>query len=276
MALTQTQIDELVDAVRQAGLQDVMPRFRGLHSGEVEAKSNALDLVTIADHAAEESLRESVSKILPGAAFVGEEAVAADPRVLERIGTSETCIVVDPIDGTGNYVAGLAVFGTILAVIHKGETIFGLLYDPVLDDWMFAIRGEGGWFRRRDGLIKRLRTNDDRELATARGFLSIEEYPEGERMALRRAFGSVLHVRDIRCSCHEYRLLASGSVDFLRSYSLKPWDHAAGVLLLEEAGGWAAVNGVEGYLPTLQEGRMVAASCQAMGQRVVQLAKGMP
>ena len=217
-----------------------------------------------------------MKQILPDAAFVGEEAVAADPRVIEAIGTSETCVIVDPIDGTGNYVAGLAVFGTIVAVIHKGQTVFGLLYDPVVDDWMFALRGEGSWFRRQSGECVRLRTSGDRDLASARGLLAIEDHDLPEREVLLRAFDAAFHVRDIRCSCHEYRLLASGSVDFLRSHALKPWDHAAGVLLVEEAGGWAAVDGTTPYTPDCQHGRIIAASSEASGRRVAHLAAGLP
>lgn len=276
MVLSQTQIDDLVELVRQAGARDIMPRFRALSASEVEAKSNALDLVTIADRAAEETIREGAGQILPGAAFVGEEAVAADPGAIDAIGNSETCVVVDPIDGTGNYVAGLSVFGTLLAVVHKGQTVFGLLYDPVMDDWMFALRNEGSWFRRRDGECIRVRTRGDRDLADARGFLALEEYGPAEREALLRRFNKVLQARDIRCSCHEYRLLASGGVDFLRSFSLKPWDHAAGMLLLSEAGGWGSVNGTAPYAPAYQEGRMVAASCEPMGRRIVELAAGIP
>ena len=275
MGLTQSQIDDLVDAVRHAAADHIIPHFRHLSPDEIEAKSHALDLVTIADRAAEDAIRTSVKRILPNAAFVGEEAVAADPGAMDAIAASETCVIVDPIDGTGNFVAGLAIFGTILAVIENGRTVFGLLYDPALDDWMFAVRGEGAWFRRRNGDFDRLRTNEDRDLAEARGFLSVEDYALVDREALLRVFHGALHVRDIRCSCHEYRLLASGGVDFLRSFSLMPWDHAAGSLLLEEAGGWAAVNGSDPYAPTRHEGRIVAASCEAMGRRIAGLAAGM-
>jgi fructose-1,6-bisphosphatase/inositol monophosphatase family enzyme len=275
MVLNERQIDDLVEAVRSVGAREIMPHFRNLSVNDVEAKSHAHDLVTIADLAAEDSIRLNVERILPGAAFVGEEAVASNPRIIDAIDTSDTCVLVDPIDGTGNYVAGLAVFGTILAVIHKGQTIYGILYDPVVDDWMFAVRNEGSWFRRRNGDCIRLQTKRDCNLDAARGLVAIEDYNSTERATLLRKFDAVFHVRDIRCSCHEYRALASGGVDFLRSYSLKPWDHAAGLLLLQEAGGWAAVNGAKPYAPTCHDGRIVAASCESMGQRISMLTAGL-
>lgn len=276
MTLGARQIDDLVEVIRHAGATHIMPRFRRLSRDQIDTKSNARDLVTIADRASEDAIRRDVERILPGAAFVGEEAVAADPGLLDAIGAAETCVVVDPIDGTGNYVAGLAVFGTILAVIHKGQTVFGLLYDPLVDDWMFAARGEGAWFHRRDGDCVPLRTRADCDLADASGFLAFEDHRLDERETLLRGFGAAFHVRDIRCSCHEYRLLASGGADFLRSFSLKPWDHAAGLLLLAEAGGWAAVNGDTPYSPVHHDGRIVAASCEPMGRRIAELASALP
>ncbi len=276
MTLTETQIDDLLDAVRRAGAQEIMPRFRNLADHEIDSKSHAQDLVTIADGATEEAICRNVFKILPKAAVVGEEAVNSDPYLLNAVGASETCVVIDPIDGTENYVTGLAIFGTILVVVHNGQTVFGLLYDPVADDWMFARRGEGAWFHRRDGEIVGLHTRKDCNLADATGLVAVEDHGIEDREALLRGFQAAFHVRDIRCSCHEYRCLASGRADFLRSYTLKPWDHAAGLLLLEEAGGWAAVNGETPYAPTIHDGRIVAASCEAMGRHIANLAAALP
>jgi len=274
--MTDTQVDDLIDLVRTAGAQEIMPRFRRLAQDDIEAKAHAQDLVTVADRSAEEAIRRQVSRILPGAAFVGEEGVAADPSLLDTVGSSDTCVVVDPIDGTGNYVAGLSVFGTILAVVHKGQTVFGLLYDPVVDDWMVARRGDGAWFRRRDGDVVPLRTQADRSLSDATGCLALQEYDPDARETVLRGFRKAFHVRDIRCSCHEYRQLASGGIDFLRSFTLKPWDHAAGLLLVAEAGGWAEVDGPRPYAPTLRDGRVIAASCEAMGRRVAALVAPLP
>lgn len=254
-----------------------MPRFRNLAANDVATKSGPMDLVTVADRAAEEAIRKGVEQVLPGAVVIGEEAVAEDAELLDAIGTSRTCVIVDPIDGTGNFVAGLAVFGTILAVVHEGQTVFGLLHDPVLDDWMFAVRGGGAWFRRRNGAQSRVPPRTETPaLDRARGFVTLDDYDTETRKIVRQGFDAVFHVRDIRCSCHEYRLLASGSVDFLRSHTLKPWDHAAGLLLLEEAGGWAAVEGVRPYSPTISDGRIIAAGSEALGRDIAELAATLP
>jgi fructose-1,6-bisphosphatase/inositol monophosphatase family enzyme len=275
--LSARDIDDLIDVVRNAAASEIMPRFRNLSVSDVETKSGPADLVTVADRAAEEMIRRGVEKILPGAAVIGEEAVAEDARLLDAICTSETCVIVDPIDGTGNYVAGLAVFGTILAVVHNGQTMFGVLYDPVQDDWMFAQRGDGAWFRRPDGTVARLGSCDKSSaLDQARGYVTLDDYDSSTREIVRRGFDPVMNIRDIRCSCHEYRGLVSGRVDFLRSYALKPWDHAAGVLLVEEVGGWAAVDGEDPYSPSLRHGRLVAATSESLGRRIAKLAAPLP
>lgn len=277
MKLSERVIEDLIDVVRNAAASEIMPRFRNLSASDVKTKSGPADLVTVADRAAEEMIRRGVEKILPGAAVIGEEAVAEDARLLDAIGSSETCVIVDPIDGTGNYVAGLAVFGTILAVVHNGQTVFGVLYDPVLDDWMFARRGDGAWFRRSDGTVARLGSCDEPSaLDQARGYVTLDDYDSSTREMVRRGFDPVLSIRDIRCSCHEYRGLVSGRVDFLRSYALKPWDHAAGVLLVEEVGGWAAVDGEQPYSPSLRQGRLVAATSEPLGRRIAELAAPLP
>ncbi len=273
----QKDIEDLIDVVRQAGAEMIMPRFRRLTGDDIETKTGPKDLVTVADRAAEEAIRNGVERILPRAIVVGEEAVNADARLLDAIGTSETCVIVDPIDGTGNYVAGLAVFGTILAVVYKGQTVFGLLYDPIMDDWMFALRGAGAFFRHGDGSVTPAQSRKhDLTLGQASGFVTLDDYDAETRQIVRRGFDPVFHIRDIRCSCHEYRLLASGSVDFLRSYALHPWDHAAGLLLLEEAGGWSAVDGQRPYSPTLREGRIVAAGSEVLGRKIAELAAWLP
>ncbi|MCG6883284.1 MAG: inositol monophosphatase [Silicimonas sp.] len=277
MIPTGQEIEELTNVVRRAGAEVIMPRFRNLAADDIATKSGPMDVVTVADRTAEEAIRKGVEQVLPGAAVIGEEAVADDPRLLDSIGTRQTCVIVEPIDGTGNFVAGLAVFGSILAVEHEGQTVFGLLHDPVLDDWMFAIFGGGAWFRSRNGAQSQIRLRAvTRALGEARGFVTLDDYETETRKIVREGFDAVFHIRDIRCSCHEYRLLASGYVDFLRSFTLKPWDHAVGLLLLEEGGGRAAVDGKHPNSPTHSDGRIVAARSEAMGRDIANLAAALP
>lgn len=268
MTISQVQIDNLIEVVRTAGRLNIMPYFRNLSPQSVQTKLNAKDLVTDADRAAELAIAAAVAKILPDAVIVGEEAVAEQPNILKAIGKAETTVIIDPIDGTSNFVSGLAVFGTILSVVRNGETIFGLLYDPVSDDWIYGIHGGGAYYASDEITPRLIAPRSARPFSEAKGFLPLDSYSPADRSASVRAFESVYQIHDIRCSCHEYRLLASGHADFLRSCTLNPWDHAAGVLVLQEVGGWARVEGVAPYTPMLTSGNMLAASCAEVGERV--------
>ena len=273
MTLTTGQLDDLIDTVRDTGRHEIMPHFRNLEPNAISTKVDAKDLVTDADRAAESAIARAVSKILPHAVVVGEEAVADQPSIQDLIATADTTVIVDPIDGTSNFVSGLSVFGTILAVVEKGETIFGLLYDPVLDDWIFSVRGEGAYFTSDAVSARPVKTSEPRKLDAASGFLPLDNYEAANRAKAMQAFTPVYQMNAVGCSCQEYRLLASGQADFLLSASLNPWDHAAGLLILDEAGGWAKVNGEKAYAPTLRYGKVIAASCQAVGESAWDLAR---
>ncbi len=86
-----------------------------------------------------------------GALFIGEESVAADPALLERLSGADLAVIVDPIDGTFNYASGLPLFGVMASVVAGGETVAGIIYDPMGNDWVIAEKGSGAWFCRADG-----------------------------------------------------------------------------------------------------------------------------
>lgn len=258
--VTEAEAEALVALVRKVGKEVILPRFRTLGPAEVEAKTDPTDLVTIADREAEAALTEGAREIFPGCTVVGEEAVAEDPARLESIAGAETCVIIDPVDGTFNFARGVAVFGVILAVTRRGQTVFGLLYDPVLDDWVLAHRGGGAVHATARGVQRRLSVRAAIAVHEAEGTLPLDLYGGARRADILRAFAAVRSARSLRCSCHEYRMLAMGQADFSVNGSLNPWDHAAGVLVLEEAGGCVVIEGEPGYAPTLRQGRIIAAA----------------
>ena len=138
-------IASLANALQEAAAVEILPRFRNLGEGDVRVKTEAIDLVTEADEAAERLIRARVAEFMPDALFVGEEAVAADPSLLEKLGDADLAVVVDPIDGTYNFAAGLPLFGVMLSVVSKGETVAGIIFDPMGNDWVIAEKGSGAW-----------------------------------------------------------------------------------------------------------------------------------
>ncbi|HEX3499228.1 MAG TPA: inositol monophosphatase family protein, partial [Stellaceae bacterium] len=109
---------------------EVMPRFEKLETGDISEKGPG-DLVTVADVASERRLTPALRDLLPGSLVVGEEAAAADPAVLTLLGGDDPVWVVDPIDGTANFAAGIPIFAIMVALIRRGETLAAWIHDPV-------------------------------------------------------------------------------------------------------------------------------------------------
>ena len=121
----------------------ILRHYQNLKAAEIEEKSPG-DLVTIADKLSEAALTEGLGKILPDAAIVGEEAVAATPGIMKKLEDDQVWII-DPIDGTGNFAAGKAPFGIIIALAANGKTVAGWLYDPLSKRICHAARGQGAY-----------------------------------------------------------------------------------------------------------------------------------
>jgi len=273
--VTDAEMAGLIVAAREVARDTILPRFRNLDAADIASKSMADDLVTVADREAEILLAAHADRILPGAAVVGEEAVSADPTHLDKIASAARCVIIDPIDGTANFVAGLATFGVILAVVEAGVTVFGLLYDPVADDWVAARKGQGAWYGREGHADRPLRCRTV-DAGDAIGFLSPRLFAAENRGALFDAFQGFGLVRSLGCSCHDYRTIAFGRADFVSSPMMNPWDHAAGVLVLQEAGGQAEVAGTQAYAPDMTKGPIAASGSPALLPAIAAAEKGGP
>lgn len=245
--------------LREVAQTEIMPRFRNLADGEVRQKSSPLDLVTDVDEAAENIIRERLALAFPQAVVVGEEATEKDPSLLDRLGNSELAILVDPIDGTKNFAAGLPLFGVMAAVVSRGEVIAGIIYDPLGDDWALAVSGEGAWSERPDGLRRPLKAAAAVPLGMMQGCVSWHFMAEPMRSVLAANLPKVAAAMSYRCAAHEYRIAAAGHCHFLLYSKLMPWDHAAGYLLHREAGGYSARFDGSPYLPTLHTGGIMCA-----------------
>ena len=268
MSLDRAEEEALVALVRRAARREVLPRFRDLPPEAVRTKTRRDDLVTDADLAAESMIADGAAEILPDAAVVGEEGVAAEAEALDRLDEPGTALIIDPIDGTWNYANGLATFGMLLAVTVDGETVFGMLHDPLCDDWLLARAGGGAWYCREDIAPRRLQVSDTRGMGNLSGYLSAQHFRPEHRSALLQATLDFDRVESLRCSCHEYRMLAQGRVDFSLSGGNKVWDHAAGALAVREAGGAVGLLDGREHAPRHRDGHPLAANSRATLERL--------
>ncbi|WP_101065907.1 inositol monophosphatase family protein [Roseovarius salinarum] len=266
--LSRAQETALINLVRRAARAEIMPRFRNLGHADISAKSSAQDLVTEADHAAEAMLARGVQRMLPHALVVGEEAVAGRAALRDEIAAAELAVVIDPLDGTWNFAHGLPLFGVIVAITRFGRPVFGLLYDPVIDDWIVAREGERTHLARTGGAERPLRMGGGGALRDLSGFIHLYLLPEDKRAAMAAALPEFARTSMLRCSCHEYRTLAQGGMDFCLSGVLNPWDHAAGVLACRQAGGVARLMDGRDYDAGVTEGYLLTAPDEDSWQRL--------
>jgi fructose-1,6-bisphosphatase/inositol monophosphatase family enzyme len=270
MHLTSEQQDFLIQTVRDAAREEILPRFQNLAEGDIAIKTSATDLVTLADTEAEARITGAINRALPGVLVIGEEAVSASPDLLEGIGAAESAIIIDPVDGTWNFAKGLGLFGVILAATRYGTPVFGLLYDPPGDNWIVAEKGGGARFVRADGRSRLLRTSDLDRLEDLSGYVPLNNLPKEKQAAMAATFPEFRRMMNLRCACHEYRMLAQGHADFVLSGAMNAWDHAAGSLVCQEAGGVSAMLDGSPYNAAMTEGYLLSAGCQGAWDRLQQ------
>ena len=220
-----------VEAImREASERAIMPRYQHLGADEIDEKA-ADDLVTIADKEAELILAERLTALLPEATVVGEEAAAADPAVLDRLGDA-LCWIIDPVDGTNNFAAGRPPFGVMVALAERGETIGGWIYDPLRDRLCHAELGKGAFI---DGEQVTARPTGESPPVAA---ISLVFADLEERERLKQHIAPHYTLVDIpRCAAEQYPRIVLGVNDLTVFSRTLAWDHAAGVLFVNEAGG---------------------------------------
>jgi fructose-1,6-bisphosphatase/inositol monophosphatase family enzyme len=264
--MTRSDLAALVAILRDAARAEILPRFRHLAAGAVRHKIGPLDLVTDADEAAEGFIAAQLARYFPNCLIVGEEAASADPSILGRLAGAELAFVVDPVDGTANFAAGLPLFGVMAAAILRGEVVAAAIHDPIGDDTALALRGEGAWIESPNGHRVDLNVAAPAPVGDMAGNVSWRFMPEPQRTTVCGNLPRLGGSWDYRCAAHEYRLAAAGHCHFLVFNRLLPWDHAPGWLLHREAGGFSARFDGSAYSPALTDGGLICAPDQESWQ----------
>ena len=264
-------LERVAALMRETAAAELLPRFRNLSKDDVKLKRPG-DFVTVADVASEQRLASGLARILPGVPVVGEEAVEKDAGLLDLVGRADgACWIVDPLDGTSNFAAGKDTFAMIVALVRNTETIAGWILDVPGNRMAIATKGQGvtldGAPARGKPMIKpecyfgfRIKKAFDREL------------PQQHRQKLGR-------IGTLGCAGHEYLNILSGLGGFSIYRMTKPWDHAAGTLMMREAGGEALQFGGALYAPAqpVNSGLISAASPAVLAEvRAVFEAAQMP
>lgn len=251
----------VADLIRETAAAELLPRFRNLSREDVRQKRPG-DVVTVADEAAEQRLAFGLSRILPGVPVVGEEAVEKDPGLLDLIARpGKSCWIVDPLDGTANFAAGTERFAIIVSLIHDAVAVAGWIFDVPRSRLAVARRGQGVTLEGVPvtGLAPK------RPLVGFVGYKIAKEFDRQLSPERRRELG---RVSTLRCAGAEYLEILSGRASFSLYRMTKPWDHAAGALMMDEAGGGALQfdGGSYSAAQPLNAGLITAASREALAE----------
>ncbi|MET7442514.1 inositol monophosphatase family protein [Streptomyces sp. NPDC004082] len=226
-------VTDVEEAVRKAAAAEIMPRFRQLAAHEIDQKTGPHDLVTDADRKAEEYLTGALTALLPGSVVVGEEAVHANPATYEAIRGDAPVWIVDPVDGTRQFVHGDPGFCTLVALALDGVVHASWTFAPAREEFATAVRGGGAVV---DGTP--LRSGPPAPGGELRVATSHPDYTtEEQKRALLGLRTEGVRPRPCGSAGLEYLAVARGELDATAFSWEAAWDHAAGLLLVEEAGG---------------------------------------
>jgi len=223
------------------------------------------DFVTEVDHAAEEAIIRTLRDAYPSHAFLGEESGRTSPAA-----ESEHLWIIDPLDGTTNFLHGFPQYCVSIALRHKGVLQQAVIYDPNRNELFTATRGAGAFLNDRRIRVTGLDRLDDSLIGTGFPFRDFSQFDEYLRMfgeITRRVAG----VRRPGSAALDLAWVAAGRLDGFWEMGLSPWDMAAGALLVREAGGLVGdFTGADGFLDS---GRIVAANAKIFSPLLQALAK---
>lgn len=244
-----------VKAARRAG--NIIQRASlNLDTIRVEKKKHN-DFVTEVDRAAEESIIDTILEAYPKHAILAEESGA------KGIGSSEYEWIIDPIDGTTNFMHGHPQYAISIALAFKGQIQQAVVYDPSRNDLFTASRGVGAFMNdRRIRVSKRFLMN---ECLIATGFpVTDQSYIDTYLAMLKDVLAKTAGVRREGAASLDLCNVACGRVEGYWEFNLKPWDIAAGSLIVQEAGG--LVTDMKGEQNWLESGDIVAANPKVLAQ----------
>ncbi|MDX5569223.1 inositol monophosphatase [Streptomyces sp. ID05-04B] len=224
---------DVEEAVRRAAAAEIMPRFRQLAAHEVDEKNGPHDLVTDADRNAELYLTKALGALLPGSVVVGEEAVHADPATYEAIQGGTPVWIVDPVDGTRQFVHGDDGFCTLVALVRHGVLLASWTYAPARGLLATAVRGGGAFLDGERLFAGPPEPGRDLTVATSHPDYTTDD----QKRALLGLWTDGAAPRACGSAGLEYLAVARGELDATAFSWEAAWDHAAGLLLVEEAGG---------------------------------------
>jgi myo-inositol-1(or 4)-monophosphatase len=243
----------MINAARKAA-RGLQRDFGEVENLQVSVKGPG-DFVTASDRKAEKIIREELLKARPLFGFLGEETGA-----MEGMDPAKHRWIVDPIDGTTNFIHGVPMFCIAIALERQGEVVAGLIYNPISDELFTAERGRGAFLNDR----RRLRVAARRDIHDALICCGLPHRGSEDNAKFRAELaamqGRVAGLRRSGSACLDLAYVAAGRYDGYWERGLKPWDLAAGMLMVREAGGF--VTDIDSEAEPMPTGNVLAANAE--------------
>jgi len=240
-----------IQAARAAG--KIILRFEDQMDKVSISEKNQNDLVTQVDHMSEETIIEHIKKAYPHHTILAEESGIHKGK--KEAEPSDYCWIIDPLDGTKNFVHGFPHYCVSIALMHKNALTLAAVYDPIRQDLFTATKGQGAYLNSR-----RIRVSQTKKLEHA---LIGTGFPFRDKQHLKpylntfqTIFPRASDIRRAGAAALDLAYVAAGKLDGFWEASLRPWDMAAGVLLIKEAGGMVSDFQNEGNF--LDSGNIIA------------------
>ncbi len=258
-------LNVMVDAARKAG------RLLNRDFGEVQNLQVSVkgpgDFVSQADRKAEKAVFDELSRARPGYGFLMEERGTVEGE------DSQHRWIVDPLDGTTNFLHGIPIFATSIALERQGQIVAGVIYNPAMDELYTAERGGGAFFN--DRRLRVAARKDLTDCVISGGIPHLGQGRHGEFLVeLRNVMGEASGVRRTGSAALDLAWVAAGRLDGYWEKPLHPWDIAAGMLLVREAGGF--VSDRDGGQTMMEGGGIVAGNETIHRALLKQLTKPLP
>ena len=261
MNMINVDLERVAAIMRRVATAEAMPHWRHLGAGDIVEKNGPDDLVTVADRAMEVALSRELEQLLPGSCVVGEEGVAAEPKVLEMFEKDAPIWVIDPIDGTSAFAKGDPEFAVMVALVQAQQPVAGWILAPVTGDLVCGQRGEGVWHAPREGVALERVPRPARvpSLAQMHGITGRRLMTPERQARIAAAASRFASIAPAICAGIEYPKIARGAAHFALYNKSEPWDHLPGLALAIEQGFHFARHDGTPYRPADNTGGLLVA-----------------
>ena len=228
MTIELSQLSEIIRSVIRDCGAFILKERQSFTKSMVELKGKA-DLVSYVDKETEKKLVKGLSEVLSESGFITEENTIDQTK-------KEYTWIIDPLDGTTNFVHGIPSFAVSVALMHDGEIVLGVVYEVNRDEYFEAWKGGGAFLNQQEINVSDVSSPEESLFSTGfptDQFSNVDEFMQILRNLLSQSHG----IRRMGSAAADLAYVACGRLEGFFEYNLKPWDVAAGALIVQEAGG---------------------------------------